>query len=288
MAVTLTADVIVPEVLADIVEADFAGNLVIGDPRNRMTFVNDELLITGGNTVKIPNWDAIADLESLTENTALVPVKISQSSAAASVNGYGKMVDIDDFALLAMTGDVNAELARQFSRLVARKLDAALITEAETTGLSHTVAASISVAAIIDALAKFGDSQADVVGIILHSKQWGDLLQSADFKDSGYFGEPGGISLQSGFGARGTILGHPVYVSDRVTVNTVPTPDEYTALIVKERALGLFYRRRPQVEIARLIASDDKFQTRVSVNVFAAVHAYLDRDPDPVVKLVTQ
>lgn len=288
MAVTLTADVIVPEVLADIIEADFAGNLVIGDPRNRMTFVNDDLLMTGGNTVKVPNWDAIADLDDLTEDTALTPIKIAQSSDTATVKGYGKLVDIDDFALLAMIGDVNAELARQFSLLVARKIDAALITEAETTGLTYQVAATISVSAILDGLQKFGDSQQDVAGIVLHSKQWADLLQSTDFKDSGYFGEPGGISLKSGFGARGTILGYPVYVSDRVTVDTVPTPDEYTGLLVKERALGLFYRRRPQVETTRLIASDDKFQTRVSVNVFGAVHAYLDRTPDPVVKLITQ
>jgi N4-gp56 family major capsid protein len=275
---TLKSNVIVPEVLADMIAAEFAGQLVIA--ASPMVRVEEALLASGGDTVKIPRWDAISAADDLTEDTALTAEVLGTGSDTAPVVGAGKLVEISDQALLAAQGDPLAEIARQYGILIARKIDQALVTEAETTSLAKSVAAAIDADAVIDAKTKFGDAQADIAGIVLHSKQFSDLLKDADFKSSGVYGDLGGALAT---GSVGTILGMPVYVSDRVT-KTTGSPDTYTALLVKRGALGLFYQRQPRVEIQRNI---EKFTTKVSVSAFYAVCLF-QSTPLGVVKLVTQ
>lgn len=278
MTTTLKSDMIVPEVLADMVAAEFQGNLVIA--ASDMVQRNDTLAAFAGDAVKIPRWSAIAEADDLTEDQALTAAVLGSASDSADVVGAGKLVEISDQALLAAQGEPVGEIARQYGILIARRIDSALVEEAETTTLSKSVAAVIDADAIIDAKTLFGDRQADIAGIIMHSKQFADLIKGEDFKSSAVYGDLGGV-LQTG--SVGTILGMPVYVSDRVTV-TEGTPDTYTALLVKRGALGLYYQRQPRVELQRDI---EKFTTKVSVSVFYAVALY-QTAPLGVVKLVTR
>lgn len=278
MTTTLKSDMIVPEVLADMIAAEFSGQLVIA--ASEMVRVDDSLLAGGGEAVKVPRWSAISDADDLTEDQALTAAVLGAASDEATVVGAGKLVEISDQALLAAQGDPLAEIARQYGTLIARKIDGSLVAEAETTTLAKSVAETITADAVIDAKAKFGDAQSDVAGIVLHSKQFADLVKSEDFKSSSVYGDLGGV-LQSG--SVGTLLGMPVFVSDRVTV-TEGSPDTYTALLVKRGALGLFYGRRPRVEVQRNI---EKFSTKVSVSVFYAACLF-QSTPLGAVKLVTQ
>ena len=275
---TLKSDLIIPEVLADMIAGEFQGNLAIA--RSDMVRVAENLMASGGDSVKIPRWSAISDADDLTEDQALVAEVLGTGADTADVVGAGKLVEISDQALLAAHGDPMREIARQYGILIARKIDAALVEEAETTTLSKTVEAAIDADAIIDAKAKFGDAQTDLAGLILHSEQYAALLKNDDFKSSAVYGDLNGALAT---GAVGTILGMPVFVSDRVTV-TEGTPDSYTALLVKRGALGLFYARTPQVEVQRNI---EKFTTKVSVSVFYAVCLFQSA-PLGVVKLITQ
>lgn len=278
MTTTLKTNVIVPEVLADMIAAQFAGSLVIG--RSDMVRVTEDLMATGGDTVKIPRWSAISEADDLEEDEALTAAVLGSASDTAPVVGAGKLVEISDQALLAAQGDPLQEIARQYGLLIARKIDSSLVTEAETTTLSKTVAAVIDADAIIDAKTKFGDAQADIAGIILHSKQFADLMKNDDFKQSSIYGDLGGALAT---GSVGTILGMPVFVSDRVT-ETEGTPNTYTALLVKRGALGLFYARTPRVEFQRNI---EKFTTKISVSAFYAVCLF-QSSPLGAVKLITQ
>jgi N4-gp56 family major capsid protein len=275
---TLKSDLIIPEVLADMIAGEFQGNLAIA--RSDMVRVAENLMASGGDSVKIPRWSAISDADDLTEDQALVAEVLGTGADTADVVGAGKLVEISDQALLAAHGDPMREIARQYGILIARKIDAALVEEAETTTLSKTVEAAIDADAIIDAKAKFGDAQTDLAGLILHSEQYAALLKNDDFKSSAVYGDLNGALAT---GAVGSILGMPVFVSDRVTV-TEGTPDSYTALLVKRGALGLFYARTPQVEVQRNI---EKFTTKVSVSVFYAVCLFQSA-PLGVVKLITQ
>jgi len=275
---TLKSDLIIPEVLADMIAGEFQGNLAIA--RSDMVRVAENLMASGGDSVKIPRWSAISDADDLTEDQALVAEVLGTGADTADVVGAGKLVEISDQALLAAHGDPLREIARQYGILIARKIDAALVEEAETTTLSKTVEAAIDADAIIDAKAKFGDAQTDLAGLILHSEQYAALLKNDDFKSSAVYGDLNGALAT---GAVGSILGMPVFVSDRVTV-TEGTPDSYTALLVKRGALGLFYARTPQVEVQRNI---EKFTTKVSVSVFYAVCLFQSA-PLGVVKLITQ
>jgi len=275
---TMKTDLIIPEVLADMIAGEFQGNLAIA--RSDMVQVTQELMASGGDSVRIPRWSAISEASDLAEDQALVPEVLGTSADTADVVGAGKLVEISDQALLAAHGDPMREIARQYGILIARKIDAALVEEAETSTLSKTVEAAIDADAIIDAKTKFGDAQADIAGIILHSDQYGALLKNDDFKTSAVYGDLNGALAT---GAVGTILGMPVFVSDRVT-KTEGTPDTYTALLVKRGALGLFYARTPRVEVQRNI---EKFTTKVSVSAFYAVCLFQSTPPG-VVKLITQ
>jgi hypothetical protein len=89
--------------------------------------------------------------------------------------------------------------------------------------------------------------------LVMHSKVYGDLLQLGVIQNQYQFG---GDVLKTG--VIPTLLGLPIFVSDRVTVNVVSTVNKYQTYIVGPGALALFYQRQVQVEFDRdiLLSAD--------------------------------
>lgn len=257
MAKTTSANVFIPEVHADMAQAQFLGKVrVAGGPA---VLESSELEGGPGDTVQFPKWDALSDLDDLAEGTALVPAAMGSSTSTATIKEAGKAVEISDRARRTGLGDPNAEAARQFGVLAARKVDADLIVAAQAdetaqgggTPLSTTYVASstgvgvqqeMTWAAAVSGIALFGDEwePEDFAGFYINSAQHAQLLVDPDFISADKLGQSGTPIAR---GQIGNLGGVPVFVTDRVTADTF--------LIVKRNALGLMYSERPIVESER-------------------------------------
>jgi N4-gp56 family major capsid protein len=272
---TKTTDIIIPEVLSAMIAAQIPGQLALAGTDRVVTL--DNLEGKPGNKVKIPRWAAIGEFSILTEGVAMTPVNLTANSTESTVKEFGKSVEITEMALLSSYEDPLKELASQFARYAAMAVDKELIASAETTGLSRTVAAPISLNAIVDAKALFSDAQDDI-SIVLHPKVYADLLKLSEFKT---FTSMSSDVIQKG--QVGMIYGMPVYVS-RFLTKTTGTPDTYTNILVKRAALGLWYKKQMEVKTDVDIL---KRTTVIAANSIFATTLF-QHDPLPAAKLVTQ
>jgi HK97 family phage major capsid protein len=285
MPVTTRSDLIIPEILVDAVQAAWPNRVALeGTP----AVVESPTLpggARGGDTVKVPYFNAIGEFDIVPEGQALTPVKITMISETATVQRAGKAVEMSTWAeLSARYADPYAELARQLVEGAMRAFDAALIDAANASGAGQTTVdrstSTITYDAIVDALNAFGDAQVDVAAVVVHSKVVGDLRKVKDLN-----GLPLFTDAQQGGLPR--VLGLPLIVSDRAPVIT-GTPTKYVTLFVLRGGLALWYNGEPKIETDRDILQDTEM---MAVNTYFVAHRYKRPplyDKPPVVRLITQ
>lgn len=254
MTQTTSSVVINPEVWGDMAQAAFTGQVRVA---GSAAVVEDNTLEGApGSLIHFPKWGAIADLDDLAEGTPMTPSAMSTSNSTATIKEAGKAVEITDKARLVSLGDPEAEARRQFGILAARKVDAALITQAQAdetaqgggTPYTFTIAAGGGKTKltwldyIVPSIGKFGDEwePSDFAGLWINSAQLGDIFADSQFINAATLGANGTPVTTGQIGA---IAGVPVLVSNRVAAKTF--------LIMKKGALGLLYKKRPNVESDR-------------------------------------
>lgn len=238
MAVTTTADVIVPEVWEDLAMAEFQGKAVVfGSPA---TATSDKLVGQPGDTISFPKWSLLSEMDDLAENTPMIPEKLSQASSQAVVKEAGKAVEFTDQADLYGIGSPGDEARRQFGILAARKVDGDLITAALATGnLEVPITGPLTWGGIVAGLALFGDDwdPADFAGLFVRSDQVAQVMVDDQFINAANTPNGNGIIQR---GMLGTVAGLSVYVTNRLPAGK--------AFIARNASLGAIYKRRPLVE----------------------------------------
>ena len=290
MAITSSDDLFVPEIATEIATASFPDMLALGFPG--APFVRPfppQNRLGKGSMVKFPRYDALSAMDALAPSGSLTPEVLSSSIDEAPVRVFGKAVEIDDFADLEGEGDHSAEIGRQIARLAAEKVDSVLIEVAEAAGIEETSynAQTITYDTLVGAMVdNWGDKAWSMVGgLVLHSKVAGDAMKLDEWKSADFPGNGGmGFADRAPQAPIGMLGGVPVYVSDRLTVNTSATPDTYNNLILKRGALGLKFQRQLLVETDRDILGKD---TVIAADVRFAAHLLFGA-PLPAIKFVTQ
>lgn len=282
MTQTTSANMIDPEVWADMMQAQFTGRLIFGQDGGAFAQVDNTLEGNPGDKISTPKWGKLGgddELDDLTETAALVPdVLDSDSSDSAVIKEAGKAAEVTDRALLIGYGDPLAEVRRQFGVMTTRKVDSDLYSAAKSkAGLSLDKSATTDGLAftVADALGKFGDDAdpADIAGFVIHSRQ-----RTAAFKDDSFISADkygnGQVVVR---GEIGNIYGVPIVVSDRVSVaagtdtEAGTADDVFTNLLVKRGALWLLYKRRAVVETDRDILARS---TVVTTNIHYAADVF--------------
>ncbi|MEV5673507.1 phage head protein [Streptomyces sp. NPDC052503] len=268
MADTTAADLIVPEVWADMSQAKFTGAVRV---LNSGAVATDDTLVgQPGDTINFPKWDTLGELDDLAEGVAMGTTVMGQRSSSATIKEAGKAVEITDKALLTGLGDPRDEAQRQFGILAARKVDAALITQAmadETAqggGLPYqfTTAAGVTkftwAGAAVPALAMFGDEwePSEFAGLFINSAQQAEAMADSQFIDASKLGTATAVRT----GQIGIVAGVPVIITNRIAAGKF--------LLLKNNSLGALYKRRPIVETDRDIL---KRTTVITTNVHYAV-----------------
>jgi N4-gp56 family major capsid protein len=256
---TLKSDMIVPEVFGDIVTAKFKGKLVIAN----FALTDTTLVGNPGDTVHFPKWNPIGDAEDLEEDVAMVPEVLTSSDADATVKEVGKAVVISDQALLSSIGDPLDEAGAQVGKVVARKIDADLVSEAVTNCPEGRVVDTNDefYEKVADAKSLWGDEAEEIAVLLVHSKMYTALLKDANFISADKY--PAGVLIT---GAIGTLYGVPVMITDRVPYAT--ETGIATSIMLERNALGYITKRAPIVETGRDIL---KRNTIITTNVHYAV-----------------
>lgn len=273
MAETKASNLIVPPVWADMAQAKFTGAARVGGSPAVLT--DDTLVGQPGDTINFPKWGALGELDDLTEAVAMGTTVMGQTSSKATIKEAGKAVEISDNAMLNALGDPRTEAQRQFGILAARKVDAALIAQAQANetaqggGQPYTYTGATGETALTwgvvnNAVAKFGDEfdPAEFAGLFINSAQRTQVWADAQFIDASKLG--GTTAVRTG--QIGEIAGMPVIVTDRVAAGTF--------LLLKNNSLGLLYKRRPIVEFDRDIL---KRTTVITTNLHYAVKRLDDK-----------
>jgi N4-gp56 family major capsid protein len=288
MAQTKASDLIVPEVWGDAVMERVVGNTVLLP----LVDVDDTLVGQPGDTVHFPKFAYIGDADDLVEGVAMTPVKLSMTDSYAVVKEAGKAIELTDSAIVNALGRPNDQARNQLALSISRKLDADIRSAAEyehtntgasdpeatTAPLKISHAGPFSWAAYVKGVALLGDEYdpAELGGIIVHSSQHVDLLNDEKFISSDSMG-PNSVITRGMVGAIGTVS---VFVSDRATAvvdadgATAGNQAGRRALIVRQGALALKYKRRPIVESDRDILTRTNL---ITTNVHYAVKRVDDR-----------
>ncbi len=200
---TTSAQMIVPDVWADMVQAKFKGAMILG------TLATEDNTLEGkpGDTVSFPKWTALGEAEDLTEGTPMTPEQLGTDPGnSATIKEAGKAVELTDKSRLVAFGDPYAETQRQLGVLIARKIDTDLRLAAEAAGVVTVDASTepLSWDVMVSGIEKFGDEwdPDNMAGLVIHSTQRAALLRDPNFISADKLGAgaviPRGVIGQAG------------------------------------------------------------------------------------------
>jgi hypothetical protein len=272
MGTTLSTDLVVPEILAEAIQAEFAGmNLLLG---SGAAVISNTLpgTVKGGKEVTVPYFEALGEMEDVPEGDALTPATLTMTDEKAVVQHSGKAVELTYWAQLAAEyADPYAEVARQFRVLTERRVDKALMDAAMASlPLEYTLDVynsgtpkTLGYDVIVDARTKWGDEQEGIVLLGVHSKVYGDLLKEkgVDYQPLLSFASDAQIARAAGIAVK---------VSDK-NAKSGDTPPKYTSMIVKRAALAFWYQGVPRVRVGFDPLADTDV---IAIHMYWAAHRY--------------
>ena len=178
MAVTKIADIIDPEVMADMISAKIPSKIVVSP------FAKVDTTLEGvpGDTITVPQYAYIGDAEDVAEGVACGTVKLEASTTQATVKKAMKAVSLTDEAVLSGYGNPVGETNNQIASSIASKIDADSMAALQTAQmvLEHT-SGHISYSGVIDAIDLFEEEVNTDKVIFVHPKQVTQLRKDADF-----------------------------------------------------------------------------------------------------------
>jgi len=236
MATTLKSNLIIPEVLADMIDKKLV-DLMRFAP---LATIDNTLVGNPGDTVKLPSYAYIGDAATLAENTALIPVALTATSVPVPIHKLAKGVEITDEAMLSAYGDPVEEIARQLALSIASQMDNEMLAvlAAITGTMKYTISGTAPTPADISAaLEKFGeDIDMAEKAVVVSPALYTGLRNTSGWLPASEIAADRIIR-----GAVGEAYGCQVIISNKLT-----TPN--AAYIVMPGALRYFLKRDTQIE----------------------------------------
>jgi hypothetical protein len=272
---TKRTDVVIPEILVEAIQGEFAGKPLLFGSGAVVTAGSLPNTNKGGDTVTVPYFGTLGEMEDIAnEGDALTPEKLSMSKETATVRHSGKAFERSEWSRLAEAGDAYAEAARQFVIIAARRGDRALIEKATEALPSQYVndvsgigTGTLNYDDVVDSTGPWGDQQERIVLLGIHSKIRRDLLKLKDQVGRPLF------TLQTEDDNVERFMGIPVVVSDKCKKNDLGGGNfTYESIIVKEAALAFWFQEEPRVLTGSDILADTEI---VAVHMYWAAHRYL-------------
>lgn len=175
---TMIADLINPQVMADMISAKIPNKLVVAP------FAKIDTTLTGipGNTVTVPQYAYIGDAEDIAEGIAAETVKLTTSTTTVTVKKAMKAVELTDEAVLSGYGNPVGETNNQLAKSIASKVDNDAMDALQQAQLIYDgSAAAIKYTGVVDAIDLFDEEVNTDKVIFVHPKQVTQLRKDSDF-----------------------------------------------------------------------------------------------------------
>lgn len=230
---TKIADLINPQVLADMISAELPNAIVFAPLATRGTRLQGR----AGNTLTMPKYGYIGDATDVAEGADIPIAKMTTSETEVTIKKAGRGVELTDESVLNDYGDTIAEAKNQLKMAIANKVDNDMLEALRDASLEAEGA--LTVANLLTARAKFGENVNQPAVLIINSTNYATIatailaLENSD-----------NVLIK---GTVGQVAGLQVAISDKLN-NT-------EAFIVAPGALGLEMKRDVMVESDRDIVA---------------------------------
>ena len=236
MSVTKVEDLINPQVMADMVNAELEKKL------RATNFYRVDRTLEGraGDTITVPTWKYIGPAETVPENEQGPVTKMETKDVSYTVKKAVKNVSLTDEAVLSGYGDPLGEAARQLRMSIQDKMDndgiELLQAINNTNGLVLTLSSgAVTYSDIIDALhmlERDNEEQGIECFLLANHETVKTMRKSPEFLDVG--GALRDRTLTTG--AVGTLAGAQIIISNKLTKNEayLLTPNCLTAFMKRD------------------------------------------------------
>lgn len=178
MAVTKIADLINPQVMADMISAKIEKKIVVAP----FAKVDTTLVGVPGNTITVPKYGYIGDAADVAEGVSCDTVKLSTTTATATVKKAMKAVELTDEAVLSGYGDPVGETNNQLAKSIAAKVDNDAMTALQGGILVYDGSANlISYNQIVDAIDLFDEEVNSDKVMFINPRQVSTLRKDSNF-----------------------------------------------------------------------------------------------------------
>lgn len=175
---TKIADLINPEVMADMISAKVEKKIVVAP----FAKVDNTLVGVPGNTITVPKYGYIGDAEDIAEGVACGTVKLSTGTTTATVKKAMKAVELTDEALLSGYGNPVGETNNQLAKAIASKVDNDAIEALNGATLIYDGSgAVISYNTVVDAIDLFDEEVNSEKAMFVNPKQVTQLRKDPNF-----------------------------------------------------------------------------------------------------------
>lgn len=237
MATTKLANLINPQVLADVVDTKLIDYVRFAP----LATIDTTLVGRPGDTITLPSFQYIGAASDLTEASAMTPVSLNTASASVTIKEIGKAVEISDTAVLSGYGDPVSEIEKQLLISIADKMDADFLTICASIGSTMTFSASAATAPadVSNALELFGEDIDGVKALLCSPKLYTAIRNTKDWLPASEIAAEDMIR-----GAVGLAFGCQIIVTNRLKTSN-------DAYVIKPGALRQYLKRNALAEADR-------------------------------------
>jgi len=241
MATTMLANLINPQVLADVVDSKLIDYIRFAP----LADIDNTLEGRPGDTLTLPSFLYIGAASDVSEAVSMTPVSLTASSVSVQIKEAGKAVEISDSAILSGYGDPVREIEEQLLISLADKIDIDFLATCASIGSAMTWTTAASTSAITpvtvgDSLELFGEDIDGVKALLCSPKLYAKIRKTTDWLPASEISADALIR-----GAVGEIHGCQVIVTNRLKGASDLVENAY---IVKPGALKQILKRNALLE----------------------------------------
>lgn len=182
---TKLADLINPEVMADMISAKIPKKIVVAP----FAKVDTTLVGNPGDTVTVPQYAYIGDAVDVAEGVAAETVKLTSGTTQVKVKKAMKAVEISDEAVLSGYGNPVGEANNQLAKSVASKTDSDAMDALYNAQLFFDgSSAAIGYEPIVDAIDVFNEEFNTSKVMFVNPKQVTKLRKDSNFISADKYG----------------------------------------------------------------------------------------------------
>ncbi len=253
---TKIADLIDPEVMADMISAKIPKKIVVAP----FAKVDTSLQGVPGDTVTVPQYSYIGDAEDIAEGVACGTVKLETSTSTVKVKKAMKAVSLTDESILSGYGNPVGETNSQLANAIASKVDSDAMDALQDAQLEYDGSAkAISYEGIVEAIDLFEEEVNTEKVMFVHPKQVTQLRKDTNFISADKYTGNVVISGEIGMIANARIV--PSKKVPEIEVGTTTKVKCYSCPVVKltsdaetedeTSALTVYLKRDTNIETER-------------------------------------